>query len=120
MRLGTIVLQSKPWSAMAAAFRTAEEIGYDVAYVADHLTHPTMAGRWLADGFTTLAAAATTTSRINLGPLVASAAIRNPLTLARAAATVDDISGGRLVLGSARAPLEMRLRTTALPRRRRS
>ena len=74
-------------------------IGYDVAYVADHLTHPTMAGHWLADGFTTLAAAATTTSRIDLGPLVASAAIRNPLTLARAAATIDDISGGRLVLG---------------------
>ena len=53
MRLGTIVLQSKPWTAMAGAFRSAEEIGYDVAYVADHLTHPTMAGRWLADGFTT-------------------------------------------------------------------
>ncbi len=99
MRLGTIVLQSKPWTEMSAAFRAAEEIGYDVAYVADHLTHPTMAGRWLADGFTTLAAAATATSRIDLGPLVASAAIRNPLTLARAAATVDDISGGRLVLG---------------------
>jgi alkanesulfonate monooxygenase SsuD/methylene tetrahydromethanopterin reductase-like flavin-dependent oxidoreductase (luciferase family) len=99
VRLGTIVLQSKPWTAMAAAFRTAEEIGYDVAYVADHLTHPTMAGRWLADGFTTLAAAATTTRRVDLGTLVASAAIRNPVTLARAAATVDDISGGRLILG---------------------
>lgn len=99
MRLGTIVLQSKPWTAIAAAFRTAEGIGYDVAYVADHLTHPTMAGRWLGDGFTTLAAAATSTSRIDLGTLVASAAIRNPLTLARAAATIDDISDGRLVLG---------------------
>ena len=40
-----------------------------------------------------------TTTRIDLGTLVASAVIRNPVTLARAAATVDDISGGRLVLG---------------------
>ena len=99
MRLGTIVLQSKPWTEMAESFRAVEEIGYDVAYVADHLTHASMAGRWLADGFTTLAAAATVTSRLDLGTLVASAAIRNPVTLARAAATVDDISGGRLVLG---------------------
>ena len=99
VRLGTIVLQTKPWSAMDQAFRTVEEIGYDVVYVADHLTHPTISGRWLADGFTTLAAAATTTSRLDLGTLVTSAAIRNPVALARAAATIDDISGGRLVLG---------------------
>jgi len=99
MRVGTIILQTQPWSAMAEAFRTAEQIGYDVAYVADHLTHPSIAGRWLADGFAVLAAAATATTRIDLGTLVASAVIRNPVTLARAAATVDDISGGRLVLG---------------------
>jgi alkanesulfonate monooxygenase SsuD/methylene tetrahydromethanopterin reductase-like flavin-dependent oxidoreductase (luciferase family) len=99
MRVGTIILQTQPWSGMAGAFRTAEQIGYDVAYVADHLTHPSIAGRWLADGFTVLAAAATVTTRIDLGTLVASAVIRNPVTLARAAATVDDISGGRLVLG---------------------
>jgi alkanesulfonate monooxygenase SsuD/methylene tetrahydromethanopterin reductase-like flavin-dependent oxidoreductase (luciferase family) len=99
MRLGTIVLQTRPWAGTAQAFRAAEEIGYDVAYVADHLTHPTLAGRWLADGFTTLAAAATVTNRIDLGTLVASAAVRTPVTLARAAATVDDVSGGRLVFG---------------------
>ena len=99
VRVGTIILQTQPWSGMAEAFRTAEQIGYDVAYVADHLTHPSIAGRWLADGFTVLAAAATVTTRIDLGTLVASAVIRNPVTLARAAATVDDISGGRLVLG---------------------
>src|SRR5215203_4694224 len=99
VRVGTIVLQTQPWSGWAEAFRTAEEIGYDVAYVADHLTHPSIAGRWLADGFAVLAAAATVTTRIHLGTLVASAVIRNPVTLARAAATVDDISGGRLVLG---------------------
>jgi alkanesulfonate monooxygenase SsuD/methylene tetrahydromethanopterin reductase-like flavin-dependent oxidoreductase (luciferase family) len=99
MRLGTIVLQTRPWTGTAQAFRTAEEIGYDVVYVADHLTHPTLAGRWLADGFTTLAAAAMVTSRVDLGTLVASAAVRTPVTLARAAATLDDVSGGRLVLG---------------------
>ena len=48
MRLGVIVLQIQPWRALADDFRAIEEIGYDVAYVADHLTHPTLAGRWSA------------------------------------------------------------------------
>lgn len=99
MRLGAIVLQTRPWQDFAKVSRQIEEFGFDVLYVGDHLTHPSVPGRWLADGWTILAAAATVTDRLELGPLVASAAFRTPVALARAAATVNDISGGRLVLG---------------------
>ncbi|WP_017933737.1 LLM class flavin-dependent oxidoreductase [Nocardioides sp. Iso805N] len=99
MRLGVVIVQTRPWRQLAADFRLMEEIGYDAAYVYDHLTHPTAAGGWLADGFATLAAAATVTERIELGPLVASAMLHSPVSLARRAATVQDVSGGRLILG---------------------
>jgi alkanesulfonate monooxygenase SsuD/methylene tetrahydromethanopterin reductase-like flavin-dependent oxidoreductase (luciferase family) len=99
MRLGVVIVQTRPWAQLARDFRWAEEVGYDAAYVYDHLTHPTAAGGWLADGFTTLGAAATVTERIELGPLVASAMLHSPVSLARRAGTVQDISGGRLILG---------------------
>ena len=99
MRLGAMVLQTSRWQELAREFRTIEKVGYDIAYVADHLTHATLPGRWLGDGFATLAAAAGVTRTLELGTLVASAVYRTPVTLARAAATVADISGGRLVVG---------------------
>jgi alkanesulfonate monooxygenase SsuD/methylene tetrahydromethanopterin reductase-like flavin-dependent oxidoreductase (luciferase family) len=99
LRLGVVIPQTRPWRELGADFRWAEEVGYDVAYVYDHLTHPTAAGGWLADGFSVLTAAAATTSRIGLGTLVASATLHSPVALARLAATVDDVSDGRLVLG---------------------
>jgi alkanesulfonate monooxygenase SsuD/methylene tetrahydromethanopterin reductase-like flavin-dependent oxidoreductase (luciferase family) len=99
MRLGVVIPQTRPWHELSREFAWAEEVGYDVAYVYDHLTHPTAAGGWLADGWSTLAAAATTTSTIELGTLVASATLHSPVALARLAATTDDVSGGRFVLG---------------------
>lgn len=99
MRLGVVIPPVRPWRDLAVDFGWSEVTGYDVAYVYDHLTHPTAAGGWLADGFTTLAAAAAVTSTMQLGTLVASATLHSPVALARLAATVDDVSGGRLVLG---------------------
>jgi alkanesulfonate monooxygenase SsuD/methylene tetrahydromethanopterin reductase-like flavin-dependent oxidoreductase (luciferase family) len=99
VRLGALVLQTRPWDVLVDDFRRAEQLGYDIAYVADHLTHTAMSGEWLGDAWTTLAAAAVATSKIELGTLVASAAFRSPVTLARSAATVNDVAGGRLVLG---------------------
>jgi alkanesulfonate monooxygenase SsuD/methylene tetrahydromethanopterin reductase-like flavin-dependent oxidoreductase (luciferase family) len=99
MRLGVVVPQLRPWRELAVEFAWAEVTGYDVAYVYDHLTHPTAAGGWLADGFSTLVAASSVTTRIELGTLVASATLHSPVALARLAATVDDVSAGRLVLG---------------------
>ena len=99
MRIGAVVMQNDPWSELRATWREIEAAGVDVGWAWDHLTHPTAAGGWLADGWTLLAAAAEATTTIELGPLVASAAIRNPVSLARAAATLHDVSGGRCVLG---------------------
>lgn len=99
MQLGVIVMQTRPWTQLAQDFRLAEELGYSAAYVYDHLTHPTAPGEWLGDGFTTLAAAAGVTERMRLGTMVASATLHSPVALARRAGTVQDVSGGRLVLG---------------------
>ncbi len=99
MRLGVVVQVTRPWAELAQEFRWAEDVGYDVAYVYDHLTHPTARGGWLAEAFSTLAAAAGVTGQMELGTLVASATLHSPVSLERRAATVQDVSGGRLVLG---------------------
>ena len=99
MRLGVVVQVTRPWHELRQEFAWAEAVGYDVAYVYDHLTHPTARGGWLAEAFGTLAAAAGVTSRMELGTLVASATLHSPVSLERRAATVQDVSDGRLVLG---------------------
>lgn len=99
MRTGVIVLQVEPWSTLQETFRLLDGSPAAVAYVADHLSHPRLAGRWLADGPTVLAAAATTTTKVDLGTLVSSTAFRTPMTIAREAGTLADLAGGRFVLG---------------------
>lgn len=99
MRLGVVLPQVRPWAEWSRDLLELEAMGYDVAYVYDHLTHPTAPGQWLADGFATLTAAAAVTERIGLGTLVASATLHSPVGLARRAGTVQDVSGGRFVLG---------------------
>jgi alkanesulfonate monooxygenase SsuD/methylene tetrahydromethanopterin reductase-like flavin-dependent oxidoreductase (luciferase family) len=93
------VLQTNPWRESVPLWQRLDALGVDTVYVADHLTHPTVAGKWWADPWTTLAAAAGVTERVRLGTLVASAAVRSPTVLARSAATLQDVSDGRFVLG---------------------
>jgi probable F420-dependent oxidoreductase len=89
------------WPEYLAMARRAEDVGFDSLWLGDHLLYR------LADGssrgpwevWTMLAGIAAATSRIRLGPLVASTAFHAPAMLAKLAATVDEISGGRLVLG---------------------
>ena len=99
MRFGVIILPFDRWPAARTAWQTAEELGFDVAWTADHLVHPLIHGQFWSETWTTLAAAAAVTDRLLIGPLVTSAAYRHPATVARHAVTVDDISGGRLELG---------------------
>jgi probable F420-dependent oxidoreductase len=85
---------------LAAIARAAEERGFDSLWVGDHLLYRgdrPERGPW--DCWATLAWLAGITSRVELGPLVACTAFHPPGILARQAAAVDELSGGRLVLG---------------------
>jgi alkanesulfonate monooxygenase SsuD/methylene tetrahydromethanopterin reductase-like flavin-dependent oxidoreductase (luciferase family) len=76
----------------------AEELGWHGVFVWDHLAwRPPM--RAVADPWITLAAAATATERVLLGPMVTPLPRRRPTKLARETASLDLLSGGRLVLG---------------------
>jgi len=81
--------------------RTAEAVGFDSLWVGDHLLYDLPSGetRGPWEAWTSLAALAAATDRIEIGPLVASTSFHAPAMLAKMAATVDAISGGRLILG---------------------
>jgi alkanesulfonate monooxygenase SsuD/methylene tetrahydromethanopterin reductase-like flavin-dependent oxidoreductase (luciferase family) len=89
------------WPELRAIARTAEEAGFDSVWVGDHLLYRYASGetRGPWEAWTTLAGLAEATERVALGPLVAATAFHAPFMLAKQAATVDEISGGRLVLG---------------------
>ena len=89
------------WPELRAIARTAEQAGFDSIWVGDHLLYRYASGetRGPWEAWTTLAGLAEATERVALGPLVAATAFHSPFMLAKQAATVDEISGGRLVLG---------------------
>jgi len=89
------------WPELRQMAIAAERIGLDSLWVGDHLLyrhaeHPPR-GPW--EAWSTLAALAAVTERIQLGPLVAATSFHNPAMIAKKAATIEEISGGRLVLG---------------------
>jgi alkanesulfonate monooxygenase SsuD/methylene tetrahydromethanopterin reductase-like flavin-dependent oxidoreductase (luciferase family) len=88
------------WPDLVERFVLADEIGFDHAWLVDHLmpTDPPH-DRPAFEAWTSLAALAALTTRIRLGVLVSSNTFRHPSLLAKQAATVDHISGGRLILG---------------------
>jgi probable F420-dependent oxidoreductase len=76
----------------------AEERGWDGFFVWDHVAYRSPVEA-LADPWVTLAAVATATERVRLGPMVTPLPRRRPVKVARETATLDRLSGGRLVLG---------------------
>jgi alkanesulfonate monooxygenase SsuD/methylene tetrahydromethanopterin reductase-like flavin-dependent oxidoreductase (luciferase family) len=77
----------------------AEANGWDGFFLWDHILRPTGQPQDLADVWVALAAVATSTSRILLGPMVTPTARRRPQILAREAITLDHLSLGRLIVG---------------------
>ncbi|HEX5416617.1 MAG TPA: LLM class flavin-dependent oxidoreductase [Chloroflexota bacterium] len=95
------------WRELRTLARVAEEVGFDTLWCDDHFLYDTFPesapdhgrfrGMW--DCFTLLSALAEATTTVSLGSFVACTSYRNPAHLARIVDTLDDISGGRLILG---------------------
>jgi alkanesulfonate monooxygenase SsuD/methylene tetrahydromethanopterin reductase-like flavin-dependent oxidoreductase (luciferase family) len=87
------------WSDLMAMAERAEAVGFDSIWLADHLIfrYERSSGPW--ECWSILSALAATTRRAELGTLVTCTTFRNPALLAKMADTVDEISGGRLILG---------------------
>lgn len=99
MRVGIVILPEYRWSSAEPRWRAAESYGFDHAWTYDHLGWRSLVdGPWF-DAVPTLTAAAMVTSRIRLGTLVASPNFRHPVPFARSLLSLDDVSGGRLLVG---------------------
>src|SRR5215218_6530018 len=90
-----------PWPEYVDLARRAEAAAYDSVWVGDHLLYDLPGGltRGPWEAWTSLAAIAQATERVEIGPLVAATSFHAPAMLAKQAATIDAISGGRLIVG---------------------
>jgi alkanesulfonate monooxygenase SsuD/methylene tetrahydromethanopterin reductase-like flavin-dependent oxidoreductase (luciferase family) len=99
MRVGVVILPEAPWSDARALWQRAEELGFDHAWTYDHLAWRTLRDSSWFGSVPVLAAAALSTSRLRIGPLVASINFRHPVTFAKELIALDDLAGGRLSVG---------------------
>ena len=102
--------QSQPWQRVLSLIRYADEHGWYGAWVADHFMPSSYSSPTVHDNsratagdvtecFSLLSAAAAVTQRVRLGSLVAGNTYRHPAIVAKQASAIDQISGGRFVLG---------------------
>jgi alkanesulfonate monooxygenase SsuD/methylene tetrahydromethanopterin reductase-like flavin-dependent oxidoreductase (luciferase family) len=109
--------QTPGWSDLMDLACAAEDVGFGSIWVPDHFIFPVspdeQCGTW--ECWSLLTALAVATSRIEIGSLVLGSGYRNPALLAKMADTVDEISGGRLILGLGSGWLESEYRAFGYP-----
>jgi probable F420-dependent oxidoreductase len=105
------------WPELLDMARAADDVGFDSVWVGDHLLYrgPGQDPRGPWEAWSVLAGLAAATTRVTLGPLVACTAFHNPAVLAKQAATVDEISGGRLIVGLGAGWNETEFRAFGIP-----
>ena len=103
-----MLLQNRPWPILRERAVRAEGMGFTGLWMADHFVNPYVQDQDWFESWTLLGAIAEATHTIRLGPMVSSLTLRNPALLARAAMTLDHVSGGRfdLAMGAGGAPLD--------------
>jgi alkanesulfonate monooxygenase SsuD/methylene tetrahydromethanopterin reductase-like flavin-dependent oxidoreductase (luciferase family) len=99
MRLGTLILPDKRWEYNAARWLMAEQLGFDSAWTYDHIWWRSLRDSPWFSAVPVLSAAAAMTERLRIGLMVASPNFRHPVTTVKDAIAIDDISGGRFMLG---------------------
>lgn len=89
------------WPELLDLVRAIEDLGFDSIWLGEHLLYrwPDRDPRGPWEAWTLMGAIAAATSRVEFGPLVACTNFHNPALLAKQAATIDEVSGGRFVLG---------------------
>ncbi|HSI01940.1 MAG TPA: LLM class flavin-dependent oxidoreductase [Reyranella sp.] len=106
------------WKDFKGMAQRAEAIGFDSLWVPDHMIHnayhpEALFGAW--DCWSILTSLAAVTTRVELGTLVVCTGFRNPALIAKMADTVEDISGGRLILGLGAGYYEREFRAFGFP-----
>ena len=99
MRFDMLEWQVVPWPVLLEDVRYLETLGVGTVWLGDSYVLPPSYGDYVLEAWTALAALAAATQRIRLGTMISAIPLRHPAMLAKQAATVDNISGGRLDFG---------------------
>lgn len=100
VREGTMGGETPRFSDHVSMSQLARDVGFEVLWIADHLTHPHEGGTigsW--EAWTLMSALANAVPDMQIGPLVSCAGFRNPGLMAKMTEMIDEISDGRFILG---------------------